>query len=108
MPFLAAGGQTPPPLAECPAKNASFFYVLPKTIKFIYWNFNIDQINSKLVFARGVLDGEGALFIFRRCRLDQYPPMILNPSLISENIHRDKQLFELVKVLVFKLFNRRF
>ena len=23
--FLAVGGQTPPPLVECPAKNASFF-----------------------------------------------------------------------------------
>jgi len=32
MHFLAAGGQNPPspsPLVECPAKNASFFYVLP-------------------------------------------------------------------------------
>ena len=27
--FFAAPCQTPLPLAECPAKNASFFYVLP-------------------------------------------------------------------------------
>ena len=33
--FLAAGGQTPPPtpLAECPARNASFFYVLPNATR---------------------------------------------------------------------------
>ena len=48
MHFLAAGGQTPPPhLAECPAKNASFFDVLPKAWPKYYRRSRVDQDKHK-------------------------------------------------------------
>ena len=62
---------------------------------------------NKIIFARGVPGGEGAMFFFLLIiirDLHIYQRHFFFNLYISENIHRDKQLFKLVKVLVFRVF----